>query len=326
MKFGAITVLLAETMIYAATVPDPPRNVTAKQATCQWADTVRWTAPDTDGGSIVTSYQVTDILDTTLHCTTSGLNCVLNVVVEPPSLPDNPDPSVGAAYTVTAHNSIGNSKPSSVSDTVIVEVSPSSQPNSPTSVTAIAGNNQATVSWAAATPTYCSLGEVEYQVYTSTNSNQVCTTSLLTCTATGLTNGVPYSFFVSSEANNAYYPFYGPLYYFSGNSQPSDTVIPSSVNSLNNISSAKTHPFAVQSIGSSLTLSLPSISTNTKISLFDPFGREVFSQNVASEVRKISLNTKGNSISPGLYIIRLTQSNQGHGSNLIAEEKVLLRQ
>jgi len=321
-----IAVLSLGTTIYASTVSDPPRNVIAKQATCQWADTVTWTAPDTDGGSVVTSYQVTDILDTTLHCTTSGLICVLNVDEEPTTVIDNPDPSVGAAYTVTAYNSIGKSKPSSVSDTVIVEVSPSSQPNPPTGVTAIAGNSQATVSWAASTPAYCSLGEVLYQVFTPTNSNAVCTTTSLTCTATGLTNGVPYSFSVSSQANNAYYPFYGPLYYFSENSQPSDTVIPSSVNSLNNIFSIKTHPFAIQSIGSFLILSLPPISTNAKISIVNLFGREVLSQNVASGVREISLNTKGNSISPGLYIIRLTQSNQGHRSNLIADEKVLLRQ
>jgi len=84
--------------------------------------------------------------------------------------------------------------------------------------------------------------------------------------------------------------------------------------------------FYFHSFGSSLFLNLPSISTNSKISIVDLFGREVFSQNVFSGVREITLNTKENSISPGLYIIRLTQSNQGHGSNLIAEEKVLLRQ
>jgi len=129
---------------------------------------------------------------------------------------------------------------------------------------------------------------------------------------------------------------------FSGNGYKNDTltninapwnsVISTGITALSKSSTAiepisNPQSLSIYSVGSSLILRLPSISTNAKVSIADLFGREVFNQNVGSGVREITLNANGFHISPGLYFIRLTQSNPvEHGSNLIAESKILVGQ
>jgi len=302
-----------------------------------------------------------------------------------------------------------------------------STPCTPTNVIAIAGNGQATVSWSTLTSGDCSASGAIYQVYMNTYPNPVCSTYNTGCTVTGLTNGTPYYFVVSSlTINDSFCPTGNcELTNFAGISSPSDTVTPATVpgpptnvmsaiyytyhttgyssgvqvdwnapvsdggdsiisytatcnpggeictatevlgtselfaciidtcsvpimddaitvtatnamgtgpasNPINPlvglVARSASQSFLIHSTGSSLILSLPSITASAKITILDLLGREVLSQNVAAGVREISLNTKGNSISPGLYIVRLTQSNSGHGSNLIAESKVLLGQ
>ena len=74
-------------------------------------------------------------------------------------------------------------------------VTPQGPPDSPAVITAAVASKAVTLSWSAvsnSTPlTY---------VVTSSNGSTVCTTSATTCTVTGLTNGIDYTFTVSSQA------------------------------------------------------------------------------------------------------------------------------
>ncbi|HUW78316.1 MAG TPA: hypothetical protein VMV52_06155 [Candidatus Nanopelagicaceae bacterium] len=99
--------------------------------------------------------------------------------------------SNGTSYTfsVTGANPGGTSAPSapSLAVTPLLEVV---APVAPTGVTAVAGEGLATVAWAA------SVGSDSYTV-TSSPGGFTCTTALLTCSVTGLTNGTSYTFKVT---------------------------------------------------------------------------------------------------------------------------------
>jgi len=102
----------------------------------------------------------------------------------------------GTAYTftVTATNSAGTGPASAASNTV----TPAAPPGAPTSVTATAGNGQATVTWTAPT----SNGGSTITGYTVTASPGGMTASVggstTSTTVIGLANGTPYTFTVTA--------------------------------------------------------------------------------------------------------------------------------
>ena len=163
-------------------VPSAPTEVVGVAGDRQV--TVTWKAPASDGGSPITMYDVLASpgnggcrAEGALTCTVTGL-------------------TNGTAYTftVTAWNDSGPSPVSAPS----APVTPGGTLSSPTSVTATAGNAQATVSWRAPTST----GGATITRYTVTSSpdGRLCTTTgALTCTVTGLTNGTAYTFTVTAS-------------------------------------------------------------------------------------------------------------------------------
>ena len=99
---------------------------------------------------------------------------------------------VSYTFTVTATNLWGSS-----AGTTSNAVVPAVIPAAPTTVTATAGNAQATVSWLAPSNT----GGLVISGYTVTSlpGGLTCTTtSALSCTVTGLTNGTSYAFTVGA--------------------------------------------------------------------------------------------------------------------------------
>lgn len=96
----------------------------------------------------------------------------------------------GVAYVISTVASSASGKGASSTS-----VTPQGPPVSPAVITAAVASKAVTLSWSAvsnSTPlTY---------VVTSSNGSTVCTTSATTCTVTGLTNGIDYTFTVSSQA------------------------------------------------------------------------------------------------------------------------------
>jgi titin len=167
--------------VIPSTVPDAPTGVTATAGDA--SATVSWTAPS-DEGSAITGYTVTaspggatctTVDGSTTTCTVTGL-------------------TNGTAYTftVTATNADGTGTPASPS----AAVTPSTVPDVPTDVTAVAGNRSATVSWSAPSDEGSPITG-----YTVTSSGgQTCSTSGTTCLVTGLINGTSYTFTVTATS------------------------------------------------------------------------------------------------------------------------------
>ncbi len=99
----------------------------------------------------------------------------------------------GTAYTftVTATNAAGTGAASAPSNSV----TPAPVPDAPGTPVAVAGNARATVTWTA--PATNGSPVMGYTV-TSSPDGQTCTSSTLSCTVTGLTNGTAYTFTVTA--------------------------------------------------------------------------------------------------------------------------------
>jgi titin len=146
--------------------------------------TVRWTAPSSDGGRLVTEYKATTGVDAE-SCTvsSSATECTITNLVN------------GTSYSVTvaAKNERGYGASS-----LSLSEPPFGFAGAPTGVSGVPGNQQVDVSWTAPASTGGSV--VTGYVVTGSPSG-TCSTSGLTCTVAGLTNGTSYTF--SVKATNA---------------------------------------------------------------------------------------------------------------------------
>jgi uncharacterized repeat protein (TIGR01451 family) len=177
----------------AITMPGAPTNVVAVAGNA--SASVAWTAPSSDGGSAITSYTVTAL--------SGGVATGITARVQAPSTGVVVSGLTnGTAYTFTVHatNAIGSGQESLPS----AQVTPSAitVPGTPTGVTAVPGNAQATVSWLAP----ASNGGSPITSYTVTTQSGGAPIAPVTLGGTsaviaGLTNGIGYAFTV--HATNA---------------------------------------------------------------------------------------------------------------------------
>ena len=163
--------------------PSAPRMVTA--APGDGEVTMSWLAPIDDGGSPVTGYVAST--STGASCATAGLSCTISGLTN------------GTEYTfaVTATNSAGTGNAS----VATAPLAPFRAPGVPSGVVVSSDeDSQVSVTWVAPTES----GDPVVSSYTATASpgGSSCTTPGLSCTISGLTNGVEYS--VSVTATNGF--------------------------------------------------------------------------------------------------------------------------
>ncbi len=165
------------------TVPGAPSTVTATAGAL--SATVTWTAAAQNGSAII-SYTVTSSPGG-LSCTATVTTCTVSGLVA----------GTPYTFTVSARNAVGVGPASFVSAAVTPRPN---TPNGPVGVSTKRGNHQLTVSWSAGAANGAT---VSGYVVTATGggASKTCsTTSALSCTVTGLTNGVPYSVTVVAQS------------------------------------------------------------------------------------------------------------------------------
>jgi hypothetical protein len=185
---GAGSASSASSTITPRTTPGAPTSVIGTAGNTQAV--VEWTPPADNGGAAITGYTVTANPGGQGCTWTSGpLQCTVSGLAN----------GTAHTFTVTATNPAGIGSASSPSDSV----TPRTTPGLPTGVTATAGNTQAAVSWTAPASTGGS-AIAAYTVTASGLGGQTCTwaSGPLTCTVTGLSNGVSYTF-TATAANAA---------------------------------------------------------------------------------------------------------------------------
>lgn len=197
------------------TAPAAPTGVNAAAGNGQ--ATVSWTAPAT-GGAPIASYTITPYAGTTALTPTT-------IAGSPPATTTTiTGLTNGTAYTftVSATNSVGTGPASAASNSVTP--SPPTPPGAPTSVTAIGGNGQATVSWTAPGNGGSPITAYTITPYVGATAQPLTTITgtppATTMTVTGLTNGTAYTFTVTaantlgssapSSPSNAITPFAAP--------------------------------------------------------------------------------------------------------------------
>jgi hypothetical protein len=176
------TVLVMAVPTAALTVPDPPTNVAATVGLEQ--ATVTFTAPVDTGNSPITSYTVSATNDD-VSATGSGSPITLTGLSQGGTY----------AFTVTATNAKGTSVASLPSNSVTIPQPPSQ----PVTVSALAGNGQATVSFDP--PEDDGDSPITGYTVTATPGGNSASGAGSPLTVTGLTNGTSYTF--SVMATNA---------------------------------------------------------------------------------------------------------------------------
>jgi Fibronectin type III domain/HYR domain/Regulator of chromosome condensation (RCC1) repeat len=165
--------------VFPAIEPGAPTSVSAVAGDGQ--ATVSWSAPASDGGSPIIGYTVTSSGGQTASVDGSTTTAIVLGL------------TAGTSYTFTVHatNSVGNSGESGAS----TSVTPFTAPGVPTSVSAVAGDGQATVSWSAP----ASDGGSPIIGYTATSSGGQTKSvdgSTTTAIVLGLTDNTSYTFTV----------------------------------------------------------------------------------------------------------------------------------
>lgn len=163
-----------------AGLPTAPTGVTGQKGDSSVM--VSWAA-SSPNGEPVTVYTVT-ATPGSRTCTTSGLMCTVTGL------------SNGTSYTfkVVATNAVGSSPASTASSAVI----PVAGPGAPTNVSATPGNASAVVTWVA--PASNGGSAITGYIVESNPDARTCQTNgALTCTVSGLTNGVSYTFTVTAS-------------------------------------------------------------------------------------------------------------------------------
>ena len=190
---GASLASTASSSITPAKAPDAPTDVTVVAGTGKI--TVSWAAPASNG-SPITSYTVqaydssgTAVVGATCVATAPAVTCDVSTNL-----------AAGSNYTfkVTATSTAGTSLASDASVAVAINAAPSL----PINVTAVASNVAAAVTWEAPLDINGSaINGYTVTAYTLANvASGTCTTNAatLTCSITGLTNGVDYKFAVTA--------------------------------------------------------------------------------------------------------------------------------
>jgi outer membrane protein OmpA-like peptidoglycan-associated protein len=161
--------------------PSAPRGVTA--AGLAKKATVSWTAPqytgNTDPSVTITGYTVTASPGGNT-CTTASLSCTVSGLSNKTTY----------SFSVAASNTAGAGPSASTSATT------ATTPGAPQSVMARAGNSSVTVSWSA--PSSDGGSAVTKYKVTSKPGSKSCSTTSLSCTVFGLTNGTSYTFTVTA--------------------------------------------------------------------------------------------------------------------------------
>ena len=195
----------ASSSVIPFTVPGAPTDISGVAGNEQ--ATVSWSAPASNGGASITGYTVTSnpggftstVGGTARSATVTGL-------------------TNGTAYTFTiiATNIVGDSTDSSASSSI----TPYTVPGSPTDISGVVANGQATISWSAPT----SNGGSAITGYTVTSSpggySATVGRTSSSATVTGLSNGTGYTFTVvainaagnssASSASSALTPYTVP--------------------------------------------------------------------------------------------------------------------
>jgi uncharacterized repeat protein (TIGR02543 family) len=172
-----------------ATLPGAPTSVSAAVNTAG-AATVSFTAPANNGGAALTGFTViSSPVGFICSAAANASSCVVTGLTN------------GTAYTFTvvATNEIGDS----VASTSSSAVTPQSAASAPTTVTATAGDGQASIAFSGAVTNGSTIASYTVQAYDS-NGNEVtgatCISSTSPCTVTGLSNGSEYTFKVVTNS------------------------------------------------------------------------------------------------------------------------------
>jgi len=270
--------------------PAPPTGVQGTSGNAQAV--LSWTAPANNGGSAITGYTATSVVDTSKHCSTAGLTCTITGLTN------------GVVYTfvVTATNALGTSLPSVASGAV----TPLGPPSAPLSVTAAGGpgDGQITVSWM--TPT--SIGGAAITAYTVTSApgGFTCTTNgALTCAVSGLNDATNYTFTVTATNTAGV----GPA-----------SAASTATSSILSFSKAG---FSLQRDGSSMLLQLPQTSGSKRVTILDIWGRTVWSRTLSSQSQELVWSGKsiGGSAAAGVYFLRVAMRNSDGSRGITLQTK-----
>ena len=181
--------------------PGPPTGVVAVPGNA--TAIVFWEAPDSDGGSPLTQYQVaSDPAGHSAAVDGSTLQAAFGGLAN----------GVGYGFVVTAFNAFGTGPPSATSPPVV----PKGPPGPPLAVAATPGDGQAVITWSPPTSDGGST-VTHYAVLLNPGSHSVeVGGSTLSATVTGLENGTPYTVLVTATNSEG----------TSAPSEPSDTATP----------------------------------------------------------------------------------------------------
>ena len=174
---------IGATWVFATTVPDPPTAATATAGDGQAS--VSFTAPASDGGAAIDRYTVTSSPGGKTATGTSRTLVVTGLTN-----------GVSYTFTVTAHNAVGESAPSTASNAVTPSP-PVFPPGAPTGATATPGNGRASVAFVA--PASDGGAAVTSYTVTSSPDGKTATGTNSPLEVTGLTNGTSYTFTVTAH-------------------------------------------------------------------------------------------------------------------------------